>query len=401
MLCTVNCVKKPRKTMSSQKVQITSVQVLLHDMLHQRNISCLLILVRKHFEKTINKALSNEEKGAVVALKATYWLTKEAIPLSKYDSLLAFLRDVEAPNIKYFKHSDKLYDSYYTATELLDVISSDIDNSITDKLQSSPFVSILTDESTDRCIHKKMTMYARIIDPVSYVPSTLYLTDISVDNGTGRHLADKIIQEVGRRNIPTSKIMGLGTDGASAMTGQNKGLTGMLLRHNPHIKNVHCIAHRLALCTSQAATNIPALKEYQDIMRNLFNYFKGSASRTQSLTQIQLILQDPQLKIKEIYEVRWLSFYGALETIYRSYGSLLASKELQKDPKAVGLHKKMSNKQFLYITHMMMDGIPLVTILSQTFQQKELDLAFVEVNISVFPYDTRYTCNYCLMSETP
>ena len=67
-----------------------------------------------------------------------------------------------------------------------------------------------------------------------------------------------------KRGVPASKILGLGSDGASVMTGKNKGVTGMMLRQNPHLVNVHCVAHRLALCTSQAAENIPALKDYQE-----------------------------------------------------------------------------------------------------------------------------------------
>ena len=50
------------------------------------------------------------------------------------------------------------------------------------------------------------------------------------------------------------------------MTGQGKGLTGQLKRLNPALVNVLCIAHRLAICTSQAAEDTPALKEYVDTL---------------------------------------------------------------------------------------------------------------------------------------
>lgn len=41
------------------------------------------------------------------------------------------------------------------------------------------------------------------------------------------------------------------------MTGQKNGLTGQFLRHNPHLLNTHCSAHRVALCSEQAAGGIP------------------------------------------------------------------------------------------------------------------------------------------------
>jgi len=168
------------------------------------------------------------------------------------------------------------------------------------------------------------------------------------------------------------------------MTGRDKGLTGQLLRINPHLLNIHCIAHRLALCTSQAAEGIPALKEYQETLTSLFYYFKGSACRTQKLAKVQSILDEPQLKVKEIHQVRWLSFYTALETIYRTLDSLLTyfdSAEARKDPKAVGLYKKMASKHFIYITYLMMDVMPIVTALSQLFQKKDLVIALAPLSV--------------------
>ena len=53
--------------------------------------------------------------------------------------------------------------------------------------------------------------------------------------------------------IDMKSVIGLGTDGASAMTGKKNGVSAFLKKENPHCINVHCIAHRLALCSSQAA----------------------------------------------------------------------------------------------------------------------------------------------------
>lgn len=41
------------------------------------------------------------------------------------------------------------------------------------------------------------------------------------------------------------------------MTGRKNGLTGHFLQENPMLINTHCSAHRLALCTEQAAQKIP------------------------------------------------------------------------------------------------------------------------------------------------
>ena len=68
--------------------------------------------------------------------------------------------------------------------------------------------------------------------------------------------------------------MGLGSDGAKVMTGTGEGVTGHLLRVNPMLLNFHCIAHTLAVVSSQAANEVPYLKEYQIFCAACFTFSK-------------------------------------------------------------------------------------------------------------------------------
>ena len=68
---------------------------------------------------------------------------------------------------------------------------------------------------------------------------------------------------------------------------------------------------------------------------------QGSSKRASRLKQLQEVLDDPCLRIKEIHSLRWLSYYNALTTVCRILDSLLTYlAELHatgKDPKASGL----------------------------------------------------------------
>lgn len=71
---------------------------------------------------------------------------------------------------------------------------------------------------------------------------------------------------------------------------------------------------------------------------------QGSAKRAAKLKDIQSIVEDPSLTIKEIHSVRWLSYFSALTTVYRTMDSLctyLAGVGTE-DPKANGLKKKVN-----------------------------------------------------------
>lgn len=122
-------------------------------------------------------------------------------------------------------------------------------------------------------------------------------------------------------------------------------MAAIIQHENPHMVNVHCVAHRLALCTSQAAAKIPYMQKHQQILTYLFYYFKGSSKREMRLKHIQDILDDPCLTIKEIHSVRGLSYFNALTTVFRTLDSVLTYlAELHstgKDPKASGLKKKV------------------------------------------------------------
>ena len=83
----------------------------------------------------------------------------------------------------------------------------------------------------------------------------------------------------------------------------------MMMKDNPHMVNVHCITHPLALCTSQAAENVSTVKDYVEVLTSLYYYFKASATSCEKLEEIQQIFESDKLRFKEVHEIRWLSFF--------------------------------------------------------------------------------------------
>lgn len=229
-----------------------------------------------------------------------------------------------------------------------------------------------------------MTMHARIADPKSSVAETVYLRDVEYEDSTGEGLAQEILNEAQKRKIPPTKMIGFGSDGANVMSGEGKGVHGRLKEQNAHMVHIHCMAHRLALCTSQAANYIPRLKKYQEWLTSLFYYMKASATREHKLHKVQEVLDIPVLKYKEIHAVRWLSCYEAVEAVYRTLDPLISffhQRKASKDPKTKGLLKAMASTQFIYITYLLMDVLPIVSRLCLQLQAENLDVAKAKVLI--------------------
>lgn len=254
---------------------------------------------RKNFEAATAKALTKEESGVVVALKAVYWLAKECIPLRKYCSLIKFLKTLKVPDIEHLNINQKTdYSSYNTAVDLATAMSMVIDDAINESIKSSPVLTIMCDESTDIVVHHKLVINCRIVDPLTLEPKTIFLTDMRLTEATGKGIHSGIKSHLESRGVNISRTSALGTDGATTMTGRKEGLLGHFLRDNPHIMNTHCGAHRLALCTSQAAPGIPAIKEFAGNIEKIYYHFKRSPHKVDMMEGIQKVLNDPVLKYR-------------------------------------------------------------------------------------------------------
>ena len=175
----------------------------------------------------LKRSYEAHDTALIKAMKSVHWLASENLPLSKYESFVHLLKDLEVPGLEGLAVSSRLsYESYYTATELLEAMSATVDDKINAKLADSPFIAILADESTDISNTQRMTITAIVIDPFTSQPNTIFIQDLEYEDGSGAGLTSEILKQLEQRNLPYHKVIGLGTDGASVMTGQGKGVFG-------------------------------------------------------------------------------------------------------------------------------------------------------------------------------
>lgn len=167
-------------------------------------------------QKSVDKVLSNQEAAAVVALKTTYFLAQEGMAISKHGSLLDFLSELKCPNVEYLKCSKTVtYESDKAGAEMISSIASVIRRKVDNKMINSPYISFLLDESTDIATHKKLVVYARVIDMDTFTPSTHFVTNMKVEKATGEAIYNELKSVMNKdgRVIPPSKVLGLWTDG--------------------------------------------------------------------------------------------------------------------------------------------------------------------------------------------
>ena len=116
--------------------------------------------------------------------------------------------------------------------------------------------------------------------------------------------------------------------------------------------SIHCIAHRLALASGQAADAVPYVKQYQLYVNNIYHYFHYSTKHAAKLKEIQSVLQSAERKFHQVFHTRWLSFEGAVDAIVASIDPLFTVliEDSTSDPTAKGILKFVTTFSFLATT---------------------------------------------------
>ncbi|KAH3701652.1 hypothetical protein DPMN_076642 [Dreissena polymorpha] len=56
-------------------------------------------------------------------------------------------------------------------------------------------------------------------------PLTMYVNNMECNDASGKGIAAARLEEFANRGVPAQKIMSMGSDGASVMTGKHNGIT--------------------------------------------------------------------------------------------------------------------------------------------------------------------------------
>ena len=212
--------------------------------------------MRDTFNNQQRCVMREQSHAIITAMKAVYWLAKEDIATVKYNSMLTFLEEVGVTCVKdLYVAGNATYRSHQSAESMQDAIAAVLKSNVDKLVQASPFFSLLIDESTDVSNHENLVVYVKLLNDCK--PELHFLENINVRDGKAETITSAINMLMQKRNLQKNKMTGFGSDGASVMTGKNNGVAKRMKDDSPYLISIHCMAHRLALCTSQAANGIP------------------------------------------------------------------------------------------------------------------------------------------------
>jgi hypothetical protein len=261
-----------------------------------------------------------------------------------------------------------------------------IDSSLICAVRKSVFYGLILDESTDISVHKMLAVCIRYVQNGKM--ATTFLSNIRIQSGTADSIVKAVVALCRSLGLNMKYLVGVGSDGASVMTGRETGVVVRLRNEfSPYLVGIHCLAHRLALASSDAADDVPYVNDFKSHINKLYAYFSTSAVRHSKLEAMHEVMDEPALNLKSSTDIRWLSLNNAIQAIYRTYGSvvntLAEEGKSTKNALATGLHKYCTTYIFCAFLCLLVDVLNVLTKLCKTLQGRDFLYSYVKPKIAL------------------
>lgn len=175
--------------------------------------------------------------------------------------------------------------------------------------------SLLIDESTDISVSKLLGVTVRYFSESLKKIISTFLGLVELEDGTAASIVNALKSLLAGLNLNIKKLIGIGTDNASVMTGTTNGVHQLLKNEtgNENLILVRCVCHSLQLALSHAsAETIPRPIEF--LIRETYNWFSHSSNRKLYYKDLYKAINcgSEPLKIPQLCNTRWISIEPAI-----------------------------------------------------------------------------------------
>lgn len=252
----------------------------------------------------------------------------------------------------------------------------------------------MVDEVTDISVAEQMVTFIQYYSKADGKVKTQFLSvyDLLEDSESAdaKTITKTIFNNLEKLEPDKKGLCAFVSDGAAVMTGVKSGVATLLKKENPQVISVHCICHRLALACTDTLQNVGYIKSVHTWLMQLWNMLQKSPKKMASFLQIHLRIKNLQLttqesksgvskRLKTACTTRWLSFDSSVhgQAIDSEYEAVLQTLNAlkEKDPTSLGLFQKLKCVKFIGIIYMLVEVLPLLTVVGKTFQIGTIDFS--------------------------
>jgi hypothetical protein len=146
-------------------------------------------------------------------MKLMYFLCKEELPHSTiFNNLVCLVKDLGVDVLSFLdKGGNAKYTSERHMQELVLVFGKTVWEPIRQDLLSSPFYSVMVDETTDVDVKNELIMYIRFLKDGK--SATHFARIVDIPDGKAHTIKQCIVNFLQENNIPLQRMCALGSDG--------------------------------------------------------------------------------------------------------------------------------------------------------------------------------------------
>ena len=138
--------------------------------------------------------------------------------------------------------------------------------------------------------------------------------------------------------------------------------------------SIHCIAHRLALASGDAADKVDYLVTFASTLKSLHSYIHQSSVRMESLATWHEAFSEPVLTVKRPCATRWLSLSESVTSLSRTYSGILAFLKMETTTQAASLLVALESWRFAATSYFLWNILGDLAQLSKAFQKSGLPI---------------------------
>ncbi|XP_066587598.1 protein FAM200A-like [Prorops nasuta] len=197
-----------------------------------------------------NDTFRFNDRVKAAELKVAAFFAQHHIPFKNSKELLLLFQEIG-------KEPDVLQSMTLGKTKVRNIITKVLcpyeTERVSEDLKRHRF-SVFVDETTDSTNEKKMTLITRHFDSKSLCiqDNLLHLINLDAKDCSADKIFHAFNNEMNRREIPVSNVIGLSCDNASVMIGKHDSFKTRLLNISPKLVTMPCICHSSALAASNA-----------------------------------------------------------------------------------------------------------------------------------------------------
>ncbi|XP_028166143.1 zinc finger protein 862-like [Ostrinia furnacalis] len=254
------------------------------------------------------------------------------------------------------------------------VLAPHFKQKLLDDIDSQKY-SLLLDESTDLSVSKLLGVVIRYFSSTHKKVVSSFLALQPLKTADARGIVTALVNCLEEHSLPIKKLIGIGVDNASVMTGIHNSVHTILKTEYglPNLILVRCVCHSLQLAVSHASEHtLPRNIEF--LIRETYNWFSHSPKRYEQYKDIYETINcgEKPLKILRSCDTRWLSVEETVTRILSQWEELKLLFSLHKDKcfTADQLHSMYADEKNLLYMNFLRSILNDVQIGVKTFESE-------------------------------